>query len=112
MTSSQARTVVDVIERTIGPLDPDTIASVEHASLDKIEELKYEYDEYRNSYAPCARRPGELRPFVPVSYMSSMESGLNPSTSADLRNIVDPEQSIDRVHLHLMYAHSIALQDP
>jgi len=112
MTSNQAQTVIDVIERTIGPLDPDTIASVEHASLDKIEELKYEYDEYRNAYAPCARRPGELRPFVPVSYMSSMESGLNPSTSGDLRNIVDPEQSIDRVHLHLMYAHSIALQDP
>jgi hypothetical protein len=111
MNSGRPQTVIGVIERTIGPLEPDTIASIDRISPDTIAELKYEYNIYRDAYAPPVRRLGELRPFAPVSYMR-MGHGLNPARSADLSMMDDPEKTIDRLHLHLLYAHSIALQDP
>ncbi|WP_203910227.1 hypothetical protein [Rhizocola hellebori] len=104
--------IVDLVESAIGPLSPETIVASEMLPSEKFVQLKHDYELFAGTFRVPLRQGGELRPLVSPAYVGRETSGFALYTDRDLDEMSNVEQAVDRIHLHLLYSHSVAIPDP
>jgi hypothetical protein len=114
MSLPSSGTPIDWVEEFFGKeLDSELIIQASQASANVLGDFAEHYMASAAAAEPTSRYAGHLRPYVPVSQLGEeARHGIQLATPSDLDDMSQVDKAVDALHLHLLYAHSIALPDP
>jgi hypothetical protein len=108
------KTVFDVLESQFETaFGPDLIAAVESASYGQLRELQERTKAFGQAAEVPPKGDGHLRPYIPLETDDFQRAAhgvyLRPDDFADPRN---SELALDALKHHLLYCHSLAIDNP
>jgi hypothetical protein len=90
-------------------LDPELITHVGQMPSGVLADFGEYYQGLADSAQPGPRSLGHVRPYVPIFETTGHDI---PVTISDLQHVDRVNHAVDSIHLHLLYAHSVAITDP
>ena len=108
-----AQNILGLIESVLGDeLTPDSMVTIQKKPHDFFCKLKKVHEELERNYTLPELRPDEVRPYVPIIHQGTQFSGITLSYYGDFDSIASAETATDSLTQHLLYCHSIAVDNP